>query len=222
MYFRGYPSTPLTRRKLLQKKQVGFSTFAVKWLPGGWNWSSTLSPSPPLPVGPWPSVDAGVFGQPLMKVVDQPKPASGTSTPVPSPPTPSTVPPKIVHHPPLSPTGSEASFLDGELNPTALLLDELTHSASLPSPHTQRRMSLLPADRQVPDLVLKAIQHLDHNGVKVEGLFRISGAKSRITEVCVCVWVVPCEVRVMWEACQGTSLTLQRSCLRHVKWKAWP
>ena len=50
-------------------------------------------------------------------------------------------------------------------------------------------MSLMPADRQVPDLVLKAIQHLDHNGVKVEGLFRVSGAKSRITEVCVFVCV---------------------------------
>ena len=44
-------------------------------------------------------------------------------------------------------------------------------------------MSLVPAEPQVPNIVTKAIGYLDSRGVKTEGLFRISGAKSRINEV---------------------------------------
>ena len=35
----------------------------------------------------------------------------------------------------------------------------------------------------MPSIVTKAINYLDTKGVKTEGLFRISGAKSRINEV---------------------------------------
>lgn len=44
-------------------------------------------------------------------------------------------------------------------------------------------MSLCPTEPQVPNIVTKAISYLDSKGVKTEGLFRISGAKSRISEV---------------------------------------
>lgn len=35
----------------------------------------------------------------------------------------------------------------------------------------------------MPSIVTKAIDYLDTKGVKMEGLFRISGAKARINEV---------------------------------------
>ena len=44
-------------------------------------------------------------------------------------------------------------------------------------------MSLCPVEPLVPTIVTKAISYLDSKGVKTEGLFRISGAKSRINEV---------------------------------------
>lgn len=81
--------------------------------------------------------------------------------------------------------------MDAELNPTTMLLDTLSvNSSSFPSPKTKRRMSLCPAEPQVPSIVTKAISYLDSKGVKTEGLFRISGAKSRISEVGGCVFTL--------------------------------
>jgi hypothetical protein len=64
-----------------------------------------------------------------------------------------------------------------------VLLEALSISPAYASPKTKRRMSLCPAEPQVPNIVTKAISYLDSKGVKTEGLFRISGAKSRINEV---------------------------------------
>ena len=38
-------------------------------------------------------------------------------------------------------------------------------------------------NRQVPNIVEKAILYLDKNGLKTEGIFRVSGAKRRINKV---------------------------------------
>ncbi len=126
--------------------------------------------------------ESGIFGQPLTSVLskDPLRPTSGTSTPV----TPTSTLPRTVHPPSLSPTTSyvsDTSFLD-DSNATAILLEALS-SNSTPSPRARRRQSLCPADRQVPSIVTKAIEYLDTKGVKMEGLFRISGAKARINEV---------------------------------------
>lgn len=131
---------------------------------------------------------SGVFGQPLNQVVSQDPGTvkSGSGTPVPTTPT-STGLYHTLPYPtstsPTSITSSEVSF--GELNPTTMLLEALSISPSYNnSPKLKRRMSLCPTEPQVPSIVTKAINYLDTKGVKTEGLFRISGAKSRITEVC--------------------------------------
>ncbi len=130
---------------------------------------------------------SGVFGQPLDQVIfqDQPPFRSGFGTPAPT--TPTYGPQLHLSMPsstsPTSLTGSEASYVENEMNPTAILLDALSISPSYPSPKLKRRMSLCPAEPQVPTIVTKAISYLDTKGVKTEGLFRISGAKSRINEV---------------------------------------
>ena len=141
-----------------------------------------------------------MFGQPLNQVVsqDQPVMRSGCGTPLPTTPT-STAQFHTLPFPtstsPTSITSSEASFADpNEPNPTTMLLEALSISPSYPSPKSKRRMSLIPAEPQVPNIVTKAISYLDSKGVKTEGLFRISGAKSRINEVsdvsCACPWVM--------------------------------
>lgn len=134
-------------------------------------------------------VNSGVFGQPLNQVISQDLPVtvkSGSGTPVPSTPTSAIqyatlpFPSSTSSTSPTSITSSEMSF---EMNPTTVLLEALSISPSNPSPKSKRRMSLCPAEPQVPTIVTKAISYLDSKGVKVEGLFRISGAKSRINEV---------------------------------------
>lgn len=127
-----------------------------------------------------------IFGQPLSKLLpqDQVKSVSGSSTPVPSVPSPQPRNFPVSGAASVSPTStsSDASYhLDIEPNPTSLLLEAL--DAMPPSPKAQRRMSLCPADPQVPDIVRKAIHYLDTKGVKTEGIFRIPGAKTRIDEV---------------------------------------
>ena len=123
-----------------------------------------------------------IFGQPLQKLLpqDQIKNHSGSSTPVPSPQPRNLTVNGAASVSPTS-TSSDASYLDVEPNPTSLLLEAL--DAMPPSPKAQRRMSLCPADPQVPDIVRKAIHYLDTKGVKTEGIFRIPGAKTRIDEV---------------------------------------
>ena len=126
-----------------------------------------------------------IFGQPLQKLLpqDQVKNHSGTSTPVPSPQPRSLAVNGAASVSPTS-TSSDASYhLDIEPNPTSALLEVL--DTLPPSPKAQRRMSLCPADPQVPDIVRKAIHYLDTKGVKTEGIFRIPGAKTRIDEVCM-------------------------------------
>lgn len=126
-----------------------------------------------------------IFGQPLSKLLpqDQLKSLSGSSTPVPSPQPKNLSVNGAASVSPTS-TSSDASYLDVEPNPTSLLLEAL--DAMPPSPKAQRRMSLCPADPQVPDIVRKAIHYLDTKGVKTEGIFRIPGAKTRIDEVRDC------------------------------------
>ena len=138
-----------------------------------------------LPLDPdQPSV---IFGQPLSKLLpqDQLKSQSGSSTPVPSVPSPQ---PRssfsangAASVSPTSTSSDVSYYLDSEPNPTSLLLEAL--DAMPPSPKAQRRTSLCPADPQVPDIVRKAIHYLDTKGVKTEGIFRIPGAKTRIDEV---------------------------------------
>lgn len=128
--------------------------------------------------------EGGVFGLPLTSVLskDPPRASSTAGTSVPS--TPTNTLPRSHHIPPLSPTSttsSEASIFD-EANATSMLLEALSVNTT-PSPRAKRRQSLYPVDRQVPTIVTKAIDYLDTKGVKTEGLFRISGAKSRINEV---------------------------------------
>ena len=137
----------------------------------------------------------GIFGQPLDQVVsqDQPPIKGGCGTPIPT--TPTSLIQRSVHYPtstsPTSTTSSEASYaaesvhpLHGDLNSGGLLLDSLNISPAPPqSPRSKRRVELSPVERQVPSIVTKAINYLDSKGVKTEGLFRISGAKSRINEV---------------------------------------
>lgn len=131
-------------------------------------------------------LNSGVFGQPLNQVVyqDQPIGKSGCGTPVATTPTSTS---QHVLYPtstsPTSITSSEASFADIENTPTTVLLEALSISPAYSSPKSKRRMSLCPAEPQVPSIVTKAISYLDSKGVKTEGLFRISGAKSRINEV---------------------------------------
>lgn len=152
-----------------------------------------LPPSTPLPLFlavdgfPGPLVNSGVFGQPLNQVVYQDQPTGkspGCSTPVPTTPTSAA---QYMLYPtstsPTSITSSEASFADIEGIHTTVLLEALNISPSYASPKSKRRISLCPAEPQVPSIVTKAISYLDTKGVKTEGLFRISGAKSRITEV---------------------------------------
>ena len=126
-----------------------------------------------------------IFGQPLSKLLpqDQVKSSSGSSTPVPSVPSPQPRSMSINGTASVSPTStcSDTSYLDVEPNPTSLLLEAL--DAVPPSPKARRRMSLCPPDPQVPDIVRKAIHYLDTKGVKTEGIFRIPGAKTRIDEV---------------------------------------
>ncbi len=123
-----------------------------------------------------------MFGMPLTSVLskDPLRPTSGTSTPV----TPNGTLSRSLHPPSLSPTfiSSPDTSLFDDGNATAMLLEALSIN-STPSPRARRRQSLCPADRQVPSIVTKAIEYLDTKGVKMEGLFRISGAKSRIKEV---------------------------------------
>ena len=133
-------------------------------------------------------LSSGVFGQPLNQVVYQDQPPlgkSGSGTPVPTTPTSATH--QSMMYPtsisPTSITSSEASFADLEPNPTTALLEALSISPSYSSPKSKRRLSLRPTEPQVPSIVTKAISYLDTKGVKTEGLFRISGAKSRIMEV---------------------------------------
>jgi len=127
---------------------------------------------------------------------DQPPIKGGCGTPIPTiPTTPTSLIQRSVHYPtstsPTSTTSSEASYaaefvhpLHGDLNSAGLLLDSLNISPAPPqSPRSKRRAELSPVDRQVPSIVTKAINYLDSKGVKTEGLFRISGAKSRINEV---------------------------------------
>ena len=126
-----------------------------------------------------------IFGQPLSKLLpqDQVKSLSGSSTPVPSVPSPQPRSMSINGTASVSPTStcSDTSYLDVEPNPTSLLLEAL--DAVPPSPKARRRMSLCPPEQQVPDIVKKAIHYLDTKGVKTEGIFRIPGAKTRIDEV---------------------------------------
>lgn len=136
----------------------------------------------------------GIFGQPLDQVVCQDLPTtpikSGSGTPVLI--TPTSLVQRSLHYPPsISPTSttsSEASFLvdtitQREVNTPTMLLDTLNVNPAPLSPRSKRRQSLYPMERQVPSIVTKAIGYLDTKGVKTEGLFRISGAKSRISEV---------------------------------------
>ena len=139
-------------------------------------------------------VTSGVFGQPLNQVVSQDQPTgklssvSGSSTPVPATPT-SVLPHQRNYSLPtsISPTSissSDVSFVDNnEVNSTSMLLEALNVNQPPLSPKAVRRMSLWPVEPQVPTIVTKAINYLDTKGVKTEGLFRISGAKSRISEV---------------------------------------
>lgn len=76
--------------------------------------------------------------------------------------------------------------MDSEPNPTAVLLEALSKTdkaTAPPSPKTQRQLALRPGEPRVPPIVRKAIEFLDQRAVKTEGLFRISGSKSRIHEV---------------------------------------
>lgn len=143
---------------------------------------------PPTVEGP-PGVmtSSGIFGQPLNQVVSQDQPIGKSGCPTPVPTTPTSMTQYSLHFPtstsPTSLTSSEMSFADSDLNPTTMLLEALNISPSCQSPKSKRRMSLCPAEPQVPSIVTKAIGYLDSKGVKTEGLFRISGAKSRINEV---------------------------------------
>ncbi len=144
-----------------------------------------------MPPGSAPPPGPGIFGQPLNQVVsqDQPPAKSGCGTPIPT--TPTSQVQRTIHYPssisPTSTTSSEASYVTdtmSDLNSTSMLMESLNISPAPPqSPRSKRKSDLSPAERQVPSIVTKAINYLDTKGVKTEGLFRISGAKSRINEV---------------------------------------
>lgn len=136
---------------------------------------------------PGSMVNSGVFGQPLNQVISQDQPTttvkSGSGTPVLTTPTSWTQYATLPFPTSTSPTSITSSEMSFEMNPTTMLLEALSISPANPSPKSKRRMSLCPAEPQVPTIVTKSISYLDSKGVKVEGLFRISGAKSRINEV---------------------------------------
>ena len=168
-----------------------------------------------------PEQPSVIFGQPLQKLLpqDQVKNHSGSSTPVPSPQPRNLTVNGAASVSPTS-TSSDASYhLDIEPNPTSALLEVLVDNLP-PSPKAQRRMSLCPADPQVPDIVRKAIHYLDTKGVKTEGIFRIPGAKTRIDEVwsamilCYGVGLRASQLSWLCFKCQVISVMWYSACYR--------
>ena len=129
----------------------------------------------------------GIFGQPIDKIAtDQPqgRPGSGSGAGTPSSAASSR---SGSLQPPSSPTSNDTLFLESEPNPTAVLLEALSKTdkaTAPPSPRTQRQLALRPTEPKVPPIVRRTIDYLDQTAVKTEGLFRISGSKARIHEVC--------------------------------------
>ena len=160
-----------------------------------------------------------VFGQPLEVLVgSSPRPVmtpnmhSASSTPAllnlekqVHPPSPSS---------PTRMTDSPPDELNVTTNSTTSVSFDPSSVASPPSPCTLRRQVLTPLGQQVPTIVRKAIEHLDSNGVKLEGLFRIPGSKARMAEVtayvvCVCV----CMLCVCGDVCCACVCVFVHVCV---------
>ncbi|XP_019850856.1 PREDICTED: rho GTPase-activating protein 6-like [Amphimedon queenslandica] len=135
-----------------------------------------------------------VFGQPLTAVLDQdksrtltspvhatpPAEASFTSPPSSSSVIPSNTNNNTQHYHPDQPVASSTwsnSQPDSFAPFTVSSSEKSTSSSHRP---LAREDSILPPSPQVPLLVRKTIDHLDNNGIKTEGLFRVPGAKARI------------------------------------------